>query len=122
MKTKPPQPPAFHAFTGHKGVQERLNALHDCYGLSWPQIATLVEFQTIPISTLARIAKTGIVPKKHRHKFPGVGAVDDRNRVTINADDINSAAASIVRHIKPRSKVEALVVLIQAKLRLKQLR
>lgn len=117
MKTKTPPPPQNHAFKGHEGVQERLSTLHDCYDLSWPQIATLIEYQTIPISTLARIAKTGIVPKKHRHKFPSVGAVDDRNRVTINADDINSAAASIVRHIKPRSKVEALVLLIQAKLR-----
>ena len=93
----------FTTYKGHAGVAQRLKCLHDIQGLSWPKIAALEEFQGIPHSTLANIAKTGIVPKKWRHRFAGVGAVDNRQRISIHKENMESAAATIVRHIKPRA-------------------
>lgn len=49
-------------------VRERLNELHDTYGLSWRKIASLDDYSGISAGTLCAIAKGYPVPKKwHAH-------------------------------------------------------
>lgn len=103
------------AYEGHKGVQERLRSLYDVYELSWPVIAALDEFAGIPFSTLRDIYKTGIVPKKWRHRFPGVGAVDDRPRISIHKENMHSAAQTIFKNLHPQ-KVAELTQILESKI------
>jgi hypothetical protein len=42
--------------------------------------------------------------------------VDDRPRISIHKENMESAAATIINHIKPRSKIEELINLLQEKL------
>ena len=93
------QPSNKPSFQGHEGVQQRLRVLREYYELSWPVIAALSEFQGIPPATLQRIKQTGVVPKKHRDKFEGVGAVDNRNRGAVNFDNMQSTANTLNKNI-----------------------
>lgn len=68
-----------------------------------PHTATLQDFQGIPHSTLANIPKTGVVPNKCRLRFPGVGAIDDRPRITIRKENMESSATTIIKPVKPTS-------------------
>ena len=88
------------AFSDHGEVADLLNHLHDYYDLSWPKIAELPtinppERRKIPIATLARIARTRVVPKKWRHRFRGIGPVDNRPRRAIHTENMKSAAETI---------------------------
>jgi hypothetical protein len=105
------------AYGGHVGVSKRLKALHDIHGLSWPAISRLEDFKGIPPSTLNDIAKSGIVPKKWRHRFPGVGAVDNRPRRAIHLENMESAANTINNMIESSQKIEELIFRLQQKLR-----
>ena len=92
-------------FKRHSDVADLLNQLHDYYELSWPKIADLPSINPpdqdqIPISTLAAIAHNKIVPKKWRSRF-GVGAIDNRQRISISKTRMESAAKSIKRNIDP---------------------
>ncbi|MHC4749236.1 MAG: hypothetical protein ACYTFW_05115 [Planctomycetota bacterium] len=101
--------PKVHTYAGHAGASKRLKCLHDTYSLSWPAIAALDEYAGIPPSTLRDIAKKGIVPVKWRHRFPGVGAIDDRPRRAVNLDNMQSTANTI----EPRINTNQLRDLIQ---------
>jgi len=99
----------------HKSVAELLNHLHDYHELSWPKIAALPAInpageEPIPISTISKIAETGIVPKKWRFKF-GVGAIDSRKRFAIYKDNMERSAKLIERHIPPEKRQELITIL-----------
>jgi len=104
------------SYTGHKDATERLRLLHEYYELSWPQIARLEEYQGIPPSSLAKMAKSEIIMKKWRHRFPGVGAVDNRPRVAVHMHNTDSGARTINRHIKDTGALENLIIKLQNKL------
>jgi len=53
-------------------------------------------------------------------RFPGVGAIDDRPRITIHKENMQAAAETIINHVKPTSRLEELITLLQAKLEDKQ--
>lgn len=99
----------------HREVAYILNHLHDYHELSWPKIADLPAInppgeERIPISTLSKIAETGIVPKKWRFKF-GVGAIDTRKRFAIYKDNMERTAKLIERHIPPEKRRELINIL-----------
>lgn len=105
-------------FESHKEVSELLNQLHDYYDLSWPKIAKLPAINPpgadqIPFSTLANIAKTGIVPAKWRDHFSGVGAVDSRDRITIRKDNMKSSARTITKHLSLEKRLELIKLLAE---------
>jgi len=107
-------------FKGHSEVAFLLKQLHRYYDLSWPKIANLPAInppglEKIPIATLVKISNTGVVPQKWRDHFLGVRAVDNRPRIAIHKEDMESAAETIVKHIKPESKIDELIAWIEVK-------
>ena len=50
----------------------------------------------------------------------GVCAVNDRPRISIHEENMKSAAATIVKHVKPRGRVEELIKLLEDKLKEKK--
>lgn len=105
-------------FNSHKEVSALLNQLHDYYDLSWPKIAELPAINPprsdqIPFSTLAKIAKNSIVPTKWRDHFSGVGAIDDRPRITIRKDNMRSSARTITKHLSLEKRLELIKLLAE---------
>lgn len=47
-------------------AQERLNYLHDTYGLTWREIANLDDYRPIPFGSLCTFATTGYMADKWR--------------------------------------------------------
>lgn len=78
-------------------------------------MAALEKYQGIPHSTLSCIAKIGMVLKKCRPRFPGVVAIDNRLRITIHKESMESAATTIIKHVKPTSRIAELITLLHAK-------
>jgi len=106
-------------YRDHGDAAHLLNTLHDYYNLSWPKIATLPTINPpgrdpIPVATLARIAETGIVPKKWRGHFPGVRAIDKRKRISISKTDMRKAANTIRNNIEPDQQRELVELLSEA--------
>lgn len=105
-------------FADHKAVKDLLIQLHDYYDLSWPQIAALPSINPpgeneIPFSTLAKIARIGIVPEKWRSRFPGVGAIDNRPRISIHKINMRSASQTIINNLTPENKFELIKYLAE---------
>lgn len=97
-------------FKNHSDVSDLLKTLHDYYDFSWPKIAALeainpAGMEPIPVSTLAHIAETKIVPEKWRSRF-GVKAVDNRPRIAIRKDNMRSTYQTIKKHIPIEQRIE----------------
>lgn len=103
-------------FSSHEDAAWFLNHLHDYHDLSWPKIAQLPSInppgeEPIPISTLANIAETGIVPKKWRPRFPGVKAIDKRQRISISKNEMQKAKLTIINNLEPKKALELTILL-----------
>jgi hypothetical protein len=87
------------AFVSYKGIRNRLRALHDSQGLSWPKIAARGEYSPIPMGTLYTIYRGGAIPKRWHEKlrYPPPRPP----RIAIRLDNPESAALSIQNNMRP---------------------
>jgi hypothetical protein len=85
-------------FVTYEGIKNRLRALHDTQGQSWPKIAKTAEFSPIPAGTLYDIYCGKKIPKRwhKRLRYPPPRPP----RISIRLDNPESAAKSIAKHME----------------------